>query len=359
MLERYEELLRRLQVDDHDRPAVVFLSAAGLGDFVLQNVVSAALVRRFSRPVRSIAFLREGPDYAPFVVACNPYINSVVTTPAGAAHDIPLDWFDVGMSAPVQCGDPAWGEGRLQSPRLFLVPTMLRQDASRLAGLAESPPGLAIGPREREALWPALENAGLERNRWFVCLHVRTGPDGDKRAADPLRYLEAIAEIALDHGGQVARLGKPDAPPLDNTSGIVQAAAVAAARFFAGNDSGFLALASAFRVPVAGTDLVAFADRVWNQGDVVLAKHIEAADGRLLGTTEAYEAGMLDRAGIETLEYRDNTADDIRAVARHMVGITSDCRGWRESPPQPEVEPWNALAFPLPLRDRPLVRFWD
>ena len=350
------------------RKMVVLLAGVGLGTFVLENVIAATIARRFPEAYL-VAGFRESPAYRGFVVGCNGRVDAALTVAGDAAATMLVDWFDVGMFAPVR-GPPPWRERRLHTAGLVLLPGMLRIDAARLAGLGEAPPVFRLPPDREAALRRGLVGRGLDPDRWFACLHVRDdGPDDDPRHADAGSYAGLIRHLIEAVGGQVVRLGGPGAEPLPARDGLVdlagvsdsfalQAAAIRFARFFIGTDAGPLTLASAFKVPSAGTNMAGYARRLWNRDDVVLAKPVRMADGSTCGTRQAYRQGYLDNPLPDGARRLDNSPEELLAVAGHMLRLSGDCLGWR--PAAEEIEPVETGPFriPLPMRDEPLVRFW-
>ena len=350
---------------------MAFFAGRGLGGFVLENVVAAALVRPFPRAY-VVAIYKNSPPYREFITDCNPYLHSEMKADADSDITFLLDWFDTGWAAPVKCPLPEWSERMLHEPDLVLLPSMLSVDAARLAGLAEKPPVLRLSAGCEESLLAALEGHGVDPNEWFACLHVKEpnsgADDRPRRGADPRSYLPLLRHVALRQGGQVVRIGAPGAFPLPEMEGVIdlaaapfaeQAAAISRARYFIGTDSGPVTLASAFKVPAAVTNALGYAKRVWNRGDVVLAKRIELPDGGVLNSREAFARGLLEAPLPDGARCRDNSTDQLIAVADHMFEVTCGCDGWR--PPAPETPPEEArgLTLPLPMRDQPLVVFWE
>jgi hypothetical protein len=80
------------------------------------------------------------------------------------------------------------------------------------------PPLLTRSPSDYEGGWNCLQDLGVPKNAWFVCLHVRE--DGFRRegitthrSADINTYSLAIESIVA-RGGWVIRMGDPTMKPL-------------------------------------------------------------------------------------------------------------------------------------------------
>jgi hypothetical protein len=297
----------------------VFLSGRNLATFVRENVVAAAITRHFPG-ADALAIYDAAPFFRQFVVACNLYLSSEMQAAAGARITFPIDWFDIGNRAPVRCPDPIWRKRKRQEPHLVLLPTLLRTDPIRLAGLAENPPIFRLPASQAAGLENSLQTSGLDPGRWFACLCIGKTTEPWTNAA---KYL-------FERGAQVVVVGPPGAPlagvRVTDLRGSddhlpAQAAALVRARFCLGDEPGRLALASAFRTPVVAS----VEGAAWNRDDLVL--------------------------------HRTASATPIAAI-EYMLERTADCTGWRSPATEIAVVPWQTLTFPLPLRD-PLVRIWQ
>ena len=368
----YLQIARR-QDEEHskrvDRIASLF-AGRSLGRFVLQNLVAAHVAKRF--PAATLhAMYRSDAPFKEFIVACNPYVEHVTKVGPHPSRVLALDWFDVGVQAPGRHPDPRWYEADRHLPDLFLVPSMLSVPPARMRALVEAPPGFRIAAERVEPLTAALAAKGLDPDRWFACLHLRTGRHGDARDVALDAYVALVRHIVERQDGRVIRLAAFAEAPFPAIDGLIdcartlipleaQAMAASRARYFIGTDAGPLALASAFRTPAAATNMVGYGTRVWNTGDVVLAKERVRADGRTLRTREAFEHGLLeDDGGSDVFGYRDNTPEDLIAVADHLCEQTADCSGWR--PPREDVPPRRTgrIRLPLEAADDPALVFWD
>ncbi len=337
----------------------LYLTGADMSGFVRQNVVAAALVRRFPRP-HVFAVYRPEPPSRRFIAACNPYLHATMEAPAGSPVTIPIDWFDKGYRAPVCCPEPFWKEQGFTDVDVFLMPGMLRTDPSRLGGLANNPPAFRLPPSEEPRLLEDAERAGLDRSTWFACIDAETLVLGGE---------SFLGHLTQDLKGQIVRLG-PNATAAPCPKGVVdlagshggfelQCAALSRARFVIGCGPDLLSLASAFAIACAGVNLIRFADRLWNAEDIVLTKRLRLADGRELDGSAAYSAGFLQGETPPDSRWLDRTPDELIAIADRLAARTADISAWRPPGDEAEVEKSDVLALPLPLRDRPLLNFWD
>lgn len=370
----YKEMMRIAKAEVGDlRLGTVMAYFAGedLGEFVLQNVVAASIVKRFPREYVMGIFLND-PAWKEFVVACNPYVLGAMSTTAESEDSILLDWFDVGAYAPVKCPDPTWYDRGFHQPGLMLLPNMLSVNAARLDGLAEAPPQFRLPSTDEASLLTQLEGLGLDPARWFACVHMDGAGSGNaedsRTTTDPEPYLALIRHIIERQGGQVVRVG--DAGRMPAAEGLIDlspltdrfaehVAAISRARYFIGTESGAVALASAFRIPCAAVNALQYANLVWNREDVVLAKRLRLTDGTVLGTREIYERGWLESPLPQDVECLDNTPEQLIAVAEHLLAATSDCPAWRVPAAEVPAQEIGSLTFPLRMCKDPLVTFWD
>jgi putative glycosyltransferase (TIGR04372 family) len=372
----YEDLheLARIGVESRKLgPIIAYFAGDTLAEFVLQNVIAAAVAKRFPRSYMLGTF-RNNPPYRAFIVECNSYVTGSMAADADSGMTLPVDWFDVGAYAPIKCPDEMWYDKGFHEPGLILLPNMLSVSAARLTGLAEAPASFCLPSAYETELREALSRRGLDPDRWFACLAVEgtaPGAKGDpSTTVDVAAYVPMLRHIVESLGGQVVRVGSPDAQPLPEMDGLInlsrdansfgeQVAAASLARFVVGADSGILPLACAFRVPTAATNVSGFEGLVWNREDVVLAKKLRLSDGTTLATGEAFEQHHLDVPMPDGAAWIDNTPDELVAVAEHMFQATGDCSGWRPKAEDIPSQDGGTITFPLTFRDRPLVRFWD
>lgn len=359
-LDHIRETSERLRLALPLRTIIAFLAAESLADFVLQNLIAAWVARQFPG-ARATAVFRSDQPGRDVVFACNPWIEGSFTADSEGGITMPLDWFDVGAEAPVPCPDPEWKKRDLAHPDLALLPGMLSVDASRLDGLAENPPLFRL-PYDQAPGWASrLVAEGLERETWFACI------DAGLMTGNVAPLTRHIVDV---QGGKVVLLGQEIPPSLTKLDGVLaleagagdvemMATAVSLARYVVAGDRLVLSLASAFGTPCAAVDTIAFENCLWNRGDVAMSKVLHFADGRRLGTRDAYEEGMLTGTLSDNAVAEDRSIEEIKAVADDAFGRTDGCQGWRKPRyPDPVVKS-SGLAFPFPRRDAPLVTFWD
>ncbi|MCG8509537.1 MAG: hypothetical protein MI741_09950, partial [Rhodospirillales bacterium] len=184
----------------------VFLNAEAPCDFIHQNVMAAFIVRRFPG-ARVFAMYREADDGRNFAAECNPYFHNHIAVPMESPVTIPLDWFDIGFSAPVQCPDPTWKEQELDRPDLFLTPKTLSADIARVQGLAENPPGFRIPAEKAGPMDELLERATGADRRWFACICL-DGSQSSTTSHDDWRGL--ARHVGAVQGGRVVCVGPAD-----------------------------------------------------------------------------------------------------------------------------------------------------
>ncbi len=298
-----------------------FLAADDMASFIRQNAVTAAIGEILPAAAITAAYRDDAP-FKRMVLDCNPYIGSELRAAPDQPFSVLLDWFDIGAAAPVSCPDPGWSERRLQSPDLLLTPGLLNVDAARLSYLIETEPRFRLAEERQEELLGALEDKGLCRDRWYVCLHGEGGA------------FSALARHIRDRGGQAVRLmrsgfGKDITISGERDGYDLLAAAISRGRYCLGTDEGLAALASAFGVPSAWVGADGFRGSPWNREDVVFRG-------------------------------RDPSSDDLQAIAGHLAERTAGCAAWRVHRIADNAKPaaGRTLSFPLPLADAPVATFW-
>jgi len=304
--------------DRRPKRIFAFLAADDPAAFIRQNIITAAIGKRFPGAVITAAYRADTP-FKSFTVACNPYIRSDLRAGANAPFTVLLDWFDIGGAAPVSCPDPGWAERGLINPDLLLTPGMLAGDPSRLAIVCEAPPAFRLPDDGEASLLNSLAQQGISQEQWFVCVEGAAAPS-------------LMGHINKTQGGQVVCLGgggdARGAIDLSAAAFEVQAAAISRARYFIGEDRCLSSLASAFRVPAACIAPGPFDGRAWNPEDVIVNTASPAAE------------------------------EAIR-LADHMLAATGDCSAWREPGAERPVKTETALTLPFPMLERPVVTFWE
>ena len=350
-----------------------FLGTQTLGDFIIYQIAAASIARAVPGS-RLVVIYRDDRPYKTFVNLCNPYVSTALKVPADSGTNIPLDWFDGMAGVPGRPFDDEWYEQGYHKPDLLLTPSMI--DFNRCPGPL---PKLRVPADMVPLLTEALTRRGVDRDQWFVCLHMREEgyrwrKDVDfDRCVDPKTYLPMIVGILREQGGQVVRVGDPSMTPLPEMDGFIdlsgdggnfpeQAFAASRARYFIGTDTGTTQLAASFKTPAATTNAIGIG--VWNDGDVVLIKKFIMSDGRVLRPRELLEMGSLSehRLRPKHVKFVDNSPEQLIAVADHMFQMTSNCPGWREGS---EEEPCTAPgSVTLPLQSRYIeeiadLTFWE
>jgi len=357
----------------HDRPMVIaaFLGHQALGEFVMQHLTAASIAGALPGSKLGVIY-RDDRSYKNFITLMNPYVSATIRIPAGNNAVIPLDWFDGDDDAPNRPFDAAWRDQGFHNPDIFLTPSML--DIGRC--LAPTPV-LRIPPHMTDILSQSLVQRGVDRDRWFACVHMREPHyfwryDVDPfRNVDPKSYLPMISNIINKQGGQVVRLGDPSMTPFPEMDGLIdlsrsdnnfpeQAFALSRARFFVGAESGTTQLASAMKAP-AVTSNVHSAIGVWNDGDVAMVKKSVLPDGNIIAPRDMLKSGALTIHTLRPVGIKkiDNTPDELIAVADHMYKITSDCVAWRKEITEEPNTHASSSGISLPLQWRHIHEYAD
>ncbi|MCG8402749.1 MAG: hypothetical protein MJA84_14340, partial [Firmicutes bacterium] len=258
--------------------AFVFLDGTDSVDFLGRTVIAEWILGRFPKCAAAAAFRNISPERAA-IVACAPSLKVAIDAHPESPAIAPVDWFDIGVAAPVKCPDPAWEEYDLSHPDLVLLPPMLHGRPCRIDGLADHPPRFAV-PEE----WTAnatgyLATKGIGQENWFACV------DSDleiRRDGIPLELPDAA----------VFRLQDAGMPSVE-----WKAAIISRARFVLSADPLVLGLASAFRVPLCAAGIDDWERCVWNKADIVLPPEAMARDPHALN--RALEILMDRTAGIK------------------------------------------------------------
>jgi len=362
-----------LSASKHDRPMAItaFLGHQALGEFVMQHLTAASVARALPGSRMGVIY-RDDRPYKNFITMMNPYVSATIRIPAGNNAVIPLDWVDGDDDAPDRPFDATWREQGFHKPDIFLTPSMLD------IGCCLAPaPGLRIPPHMIDLLSQALVRRGVDRDRWFACVHMREHHYRWRFGIDRVRcvnsksYLPMISNIINKQGGQVVRLGDPSMTPLPEMDGLIdlsrsdnnfpeQAFALSRARFFVGAESGMTQLACAMKAPTATTNTY-IEIGVWNDGDVAMIKKVILPDGNIISPREMLESGTLtiNKLRMVGTEVIDNTSDELIAVADHMHKITSDCVAWRKEITEEADAHTSPAGISLPLQWRHIHEYAD
>jgi putative glycosyltransferase (TIGR04372 family) len=206
-------------------------------------------------------------------------------------------------------------------------------------------------PQERQAEFDQrLVDLGLDPNRWFCCIYYREPgyahrPSVARRDIDPGPFIELASWIIREQGGQVVRIGHAGMTPFPKIEGFIdligpdisfmlQANAVARARFGVVTDSGPAALYGAIGTPHAITNAISISTN-WRPTDFCLPRHFQAPDGSFLDINDAIAGGYWnDRTIIAAMEeggYQavDNSLAELQAATTRLLDGTVDTPGWR------------------------------
>ena len=202
-------------------------------------------------------------------------------------------------------------------------------------------PLLTLSPSDYERGWNCLQDLGVPKNAWFVCLHVRE--DGFRgegiithRSADINTYLLAIKSIVA-RGGWVIRMGDPSMRPLPPMKQVIDYAHTdaksdwmdvvlgASCRFFFGTNSGLNCIPCLFGIPCALTNMWPISARSVQSQDLFIPKLAwSEVEKRYLTFEEALaphfffnlNSQLLYSWGIKVV---DNTPEEINDLVLEML----------------------------------------
>jgi putative glycosyltransferase (TIGR04372 family) len=204
-----------------------------------------------------------------------------------------------------------------------------------------NPPLLMLSPSDYERGWNCLQDLGVPKNAWFVCLHVRE--DGFRaeglithRSADIDTYSAAIESIVA-RGGWVIRMGDCTMKPLPPMSQVIDYAHTKAksdwmdvflgtsCRFFLGTNSGLNCIPCIFGTPCALTNMWPISARSVQSQDLFIPKLAwSEVENRYLTFEEALaprfffnlNSKLLYSWGIKVV---DNTPEEINDLVLEML----------------------------------------
>ncbi len=202
-------------------------------------------------------------------------------------------------------------------------------------------PLLTLSPSDYERGWNCLQDLGVPKNAWFVCLHVRE--DGFRgegiithRSGDINTYLLAIKSIVA-RGGWVIRMGDPSMRPLPPMKQVIDYAHTdaksdwmdvflgASCRFFLGTNSGLNCIPCLFGIPCALTNMWPISARSVQSQDLFIPKLAWSEfENRYLTFEEALaprfffnlNSKLLYSWGIKVV---DNTPEEINDLVLEML----------------------------------------
>jgi putative glycosyltransferase (TIGR04372 family) len=368
---RYARYYQHIEYNPHthmlltDRPFVIFalLLDRTLGDFIFRNLFAATVKRRF-RNARLIAYYRPDRPYKEAVVKLNPHIAT--TWRLSGSTPLPMDYFDVMGSPPIQAGTKRWYETQSAEPDLVLTPSMMNFEfLGSLGPIARfKVPNSLVDP-----LHARLIEVGLREDQWFCVLHYRergyqdewARPNRDMRTPDAI---DVIKYVTRELGGQVVRIGHPSMERIAPMPGFVDltgaqddlmthAYAVSRARFFLElSPSGPMALAGAFGVPLARCNAVSLLGPL-EAPSFALMQHLVGPGGTRVPKAIAIAKGLYSELAVKDVierygyRFERNSDAELRAAARDIAERTRDCQTWREPSLVDAGAPVDAFSLPL------------
>jgi len=226
----------------------------------------------------------------------------------------------------------------------YILATDRAQTAYRIfSDWGNRPPILGLSQEDKEWAIQAMQNLGLPRNAWFVCLHVREAgfsPADEElhahRNASIENAIPAIKAIT-DRGGWVIRIGDASMKPLPTMPNIIDYAhhhlkserldiiLCAQAKFMLGNTSGISLVSTIFGVPCALANMIPLSTMWFGARDLCLPKLLwDEIENRYLSFKEimeseigSYRYASLFRA--HSIRVEENSSEDIRDLAVEMM----------------------------------------
>jgi len=183
-----------------------------------------------------------------------------------------------------------------------------------------------------------LANLGLQKNDWFVGLHIRNdGPTESRRNQPVDSYIEAIDEV-ISRGGKVIRIGDKSMSPIPSRHGLIDLVmeldarkdlhlyVLANALFFIGTSSGPSSVPPLFGVPTLVTNTTSIGRNVLSasKNSIYIPKlHIDSKGDivsfrEVLKGSDAFgelELLQLKRIGIQL---QPNSSEDIFLAVKEM-----------------------------------------
>ncbi len=195
-------------------------------------------------------------------------------------------------------------------------------------------PLLTLSHSDSERGWRCLEDLGIPRGAWFVCLHVReAGYLGDYdrpiRNSDVMTYLLAV-EAIVQRGGWVIRMGNPTMKPLPFLDQVIDYAhsdvrsqwmdvfCLSTCKFYLGSNSGPSEVSFVFGVPCTNANVAPMKHGMCSSRELFIPKLYWAeSEARYLTFAEvlrsplrdAYYQQDFESAGVVLI---NNTQEEIR-----------------------------------------------
>lgn len=209
-------------------------------------------------------------------------------------------------------------------------------------------PLMSLSPAQQDALVSVLDQLGVPRGAWFVCLHVRESGYHARwnklyrsaRDADIDTYGPAIEEVTR-RGGWVIRVGDASMKPLAPMPQVVDYARsrfkseladillCASCRFFLGTNSGLSIIPGIYGVPCLLTNWVPLGLPNWFGCDLMVPKLIhDANQGRHFTAAEMYQS-MIGYAQSQAhmppgVSFVENTPEELREATEQMLEELDD-----------------------------------
>ncbi|MHA1598899.1 MAG: TIGR04372 family glycosyltransferase [Alphaproteobacteria bacterium] len=251
--------------------------------------------------------------------------------------------------------------------------------------LMDGPSVLCFTDEEEQRGRRALAEMGVGPDDWFVCFHSRDSGYYAERFArkasfrdcDIGNYIPAMQHVVAE-GGVAIRVGAHVDHPIQDGLGpkIVDYASdcrsdfmdvylMAKCRFFIGNTSGIMCVASIFNVPMGLANYTPLTHTGESQRSLIIPKMVyNRRENRLLTYAECWQMGFFDGSpeaylplqkgnfpGHAELEWLQNSSEDI-------LDLCQDVLDWTQSRPPPNTEEaariqseylkFQATAFPQP-----------
>lgn len=202
---------------------------------------------------------------------------------------------------------------------------------------ADRPPLLKLSEEDRDWGRGQLELLGLDRDQWFVGLHVRAGERRRSRSApdaDVNSYIPAMEKVVAA-GGAVVRMGNPLMPPLPAMRGVVDLAhspvrsarldlfLFAECQFFIGTASGPLNVPPTYGIPVLFTNCPALGITQWFRDSLMIPKMVVrkgSTEPLSLASTMATRAAWTANPDASPDHYLlDNSPEEIASATEEML----------------------------------------
>lgn len=202
-------------------------------------------------------------------------------------------------------------------------------------------PLLSLSRSDFERGWSCLEEMGLPKNAWFVCLHVREpGYKGDQTAhrnAELNTHLLAVKAI-VNNGGWVIRMGDhtmTNLPPMERVidyalskfkSDWMDVFLWSQGKFYLGANSGVYCVHNIFGVPAVMTNAFPLAVRPFSKHDIFMPKlYYSELEERYLTFLEALSPHFSDvrhngkKLSSMSIKVMDNTPEEINDLVIEMI----------------------------------------